>query len=207
MNSSIVKGLIFVTGAAIGSAVTYIFLSKAHKDAKDELIASYEKEIEELNKKAYAGDIPDETQKTPTGEDAMKFKTADKTDYTAAFNPEAAAAVYRPSYESIVMAQATPDSENNKPYLITQEAYEVNHDGYTKFELRYYMDDDYLCDVDDLETPIVDVEAEVGYHNIEIFKNSDAEYIWIKNDKNCSISEIEVYRNGPCPINTIFDPE
>lgn len=208
MNSTTVRGLIFAAGALIGSAVTYILCSKAEKDRRDELVASYEAEIKELHESIYAKDIPQETQEASA--DPMKFKMEDKTDYTAAFKPDAATgpSVNVQSYEEIVRAGSFPGSdEEMNPYLVTQEIFEHNPDGYTQFELQYYIDDDYLCDVDDIETPIMDVEKTVGYDNLEMFKTTDAEYIWVRNDRTKSIMEIEVYRNGPCPINTIFDPE
>ncbi len=207
MNSTTVKGLIFAAGALVGSAVTYILCSKAEKDRRDELVASYEAEIKELNESMYAKDIPQETQEATSTVDPMKFKAEASTDYTSKFNPSEVASPVSASYESFIKAQAHPEEEEVGLVLVTQEVYENNPMGYTKFELRYYMDDDYLCDVNDLETPIMDVQKYVGYENLEVFKNTDEEYIWIANHATKSIYEVEVYRNGPCPINDVFFPE
>lgn len=209
MNTTTMKALIFAAGALVGSAVTYILCSKAAKDRRDELVADYEAEIKELNESIYAKDIPQEAQEAGSVTDPMKFETADKTDYSGYFNSETVhgpATIANP-YENIVRQGSFPGSEDEGPVLVEQEVYENNPDGYTKFELRYYIDDDYLCDVDDIDTPIMDIEKYVGYDNLEVFKRTDAEYIWIINHKTCSIYEVEVYRNCPCPINDIFGPE
>lgn len=207
MNASTVKGVIFIAGALVGSAITYILCSKSAKDNRDELVASYEAEIKKLNEKIYSDDIPQETQEASKTEDPMKFKSEEKVDYTNFFKPENVngPAVNLASYNDIVQSQACPSEDDNTPVLITQEVYETNPMGYTKFELQYYMDDDYLCDVEDMDTPIMDIEKFVGYDNLEVFKQTDEEYIWIINHNTKSLVEVEVYRNGPCPINDLYE--
>lgn len=209
MNTTTIKALIFAAGALVGSAVTYILCSKAAKDRRDELVADYEAEIKELGESIYAKDIPQESQEAGSSTDPMKFKTEERTDYSGYFNPESVNGpkMTANSYENIVRQSSFPGSEDEGPVLVEQEVYEKNPDGYTKFELRYYMDDDYLCDVQDIDTPIMDIEKYVGYDNLSVFRHTDAEYIWIVNHRTCSIYEVEVYRNGPCPINDIFDPD
>lgn len=209
MNTTTMKTLIFAAGALVGSAVTYILCSKAAKDRRDELIADYEAEIKELNESIYAKDIPQESQEAGSSTYPMKFNRGEKTDYSGYFNPEAVDGpkMTASSYENIVRQGSFPGSEDEGPVLVEQEVYENNPDGYTRLELRYYMDDDYLCDVQDIDTPIMDIEKYVGYDNLEVFRRTDAEYIWIVNRKTRCIYEVEVYRNGPCPINDIFDPD
>ena len=209
MTDKVLKGLIFAAGLVVGSAVSYILTSKKYVDERKELIESYEAEIKELNKSMYADDIPDESQPAESAVDPLRVKPENKTDYTSKFVPGNVKGpiIKPPEYNDIIQSSAYAGASDSEPYLVTQETFEHDPDGYTQFELRYYMDDDYLCDVQDLDTPIVDIDKAVGYQNLEVFRTTDAEYIWVRDDNARTVTEIEVYRNGPCPINDIFSPE
>lgn len=209
MTNKVLKGLIFAAGLVVGSAVSYILTSKKYVDERKELIESYESEIKDLNKSMYSDDIPDESQPAESTVDPLRVKPENKTDYTAKFKPEniKGPVIRTPDYNDIVQSSAYAGASDTEPYLVTQEIFEHDPDGYTQFELRYYMDDDYLCDVNDLEEPIVDIDRAVGYNNLEVFRTTDAEYIWVRDDNARTVTEIEVYRHGPCPINDIFTPE
>lgn len=214
--NGVIKGLIFAAGAAIGSAVTAILLAKSYSEKMAEIRQSYEDEITEINKRIFEKDIPHDNKKADDSEveieDPMKFKR-DKSatvDYHGKFNPDLVVApnIKTPDYNDIVQSVSYAGSEDEGgPVLITQEIFDTNPNGFTKSYLRYYQDDDYLCDVNDLETPIADIDYWVGYDNLKVFRDTDEEYIWIAHFDNHTMAEIEVYRNGPCPINDIFDPE
>lgn len=213
--NSVIKGLIFAAGAAIGSAVTAILLAKSYSEKITEIRQSYEDEIAEINKRIFEKDIPQDGEKadnTTDEEDPMKFKRpkADIVDYHGKFDASQSITpvIGAPTYNDIVQSVSYAGSEDEcVPVLITQEIFDTNPHNFTKSYLRYYQQDDYLCDVNDEEEPIVDIDYWVGYDNLKIFKDTDEEYIWIAHFDNHSMAEIEVVRNGPCPINDIFDPE
>ena len=211
--NNVVKGLIFAVGAAIGSAVTAILLAKSYSEKIAEIRQSYEDEIAEINKRIFDKDIPQESTKVEDDAetDPMKFKRSKEadTDYHACFKPNLVVApdIKTPDYNDIVQSVSYAGASDDGPVLITQEIFDTNPNNFTKSYLRYYQDDDYLCSVDDPETPIVDIDYWVGYDNLKVFKDTDEEYIWIAHFDNHTMAEIEVYRNGPCPINDIFDPE
>lgn len=213
--NGVIKGLIFAAGAAIGSAVTAILLAKSYSEKITEIRQSYEDEIAEINKRIFEKDIPQDGEKadnTTDEEDPMKFKRtkADIVDYHGKFDASQSITpvIGAPTYNDIVQSVSYAGSEDEGgPVLITQEIFDTNPHNFTKSYLRYYQQDDYLCDVNDEEEPIVDIDYWVGYDNLKIFKDTDEEYIWIAHFDNHSMAEIEVVRNGPCPINDIFDPE
>lgn len=213
--NSVIKGLIFIGGAAIGSAVTAILFAKSYSEKIAEIRQSYEDEIAEINKRIFEKDIPQDGEKadnTTDEEDPMKFKRpkADIVDYHGKFDASQSITpvIGAPTYNDIVQSVSYAGSEDEGgPVLITQEIFDTNPHNFTKSYLRYYQQDDYLCDVNDEEEPIVDIDYWVGYDNLKIFKDTDEEYIWIAHFDNHTMAEIEVVRNGPCPINDIFDPE
>lgn len=210
-----IKGLIFIGGAAIGSSVTAILLAKSYTEKIAEIRQSYEDEITEINKRIFEKGIPQDGEKADNSadeEDPMKFKRpkADIIDYHGKFDSGQSIkpVIGTPTYNDIVQSVSYAGSDDEGgPVLITQEIFETNPHNFTKSYLRYYQQDDYLSDVNDEEEPIVDIDYWVGYDNLKIFKDTDEEYIWIAHFDNHSMAEIEVVRNGPCPINDIFDPE
>lgn len=213
MTDKAIKGLIFTAGALLGSAVSYIFLSKSYSDKINDLRKSYEEEFQNLSKKLYTNDIPNENVEAHSEDDIdpMKFKRDgnQSTDYTKMFQPSSVPnpVIGTPDYNDIVQAASYAGADDTVPYLVSQDIYDSNPRGYTKFELRYYIDDDYLCDVNELMEAILDIDRFIGYDNLKIFKETDEEYIYVQNDNDRYIAAVEVYRGCPCPINDIYDTE
>ena len=80
-----------------------------------------------------------------------------------------------------------PEEEHDEPYILTVEEFEDGKPGYDSIGLSYYRGDDSL--VDDAEE-LVDVDETVGEENLDVFRRSDQDSIYIRNDRIGVVYEI-----------------
>ena len=208
MNGKLIKGLIFAAGSLVGSAVTFLYLSNKHQKEKQAIIDSYEQEFKEMSK-SLGNDIPDETVEA-THETADMNITPDSVNYGGMFKPDADGPVndiqFTKQYENesvkstlTNIAQATIDGIMG-PVRITRDEFEGGERrDLQRVSVLYYIDDDYLCDADDETETRPDLFMDIGMDNLDIFRYTDAEVIWVMNQKKGCMYEVEVY-HGPCPI-------
>ena len=160
--------------------------------------------------KAAGNDIPDETVPADS-EDATKVKPEMNTNYGGYFKPDSdgplmntVLAQYENYEEEGVkltnMAQAYVDGTMT-PVMVTQAEFESGERrDLERVSVLYYIDDDYICTADDETETRPDLFMAIGLENLEVFRLSDAEVIWVLNQKTGCIYEVEVF-HGPCPIN------
>lgn len=67
----------------------------------------------------------------------------------------------------------------DKPYIITDEEYNNEHDDYDKISLYYYVLDDTLCEEN--EEIIDDIDAVVGYDSLNLLSTQTT--VWVRNER------------------------
>ena len=206
LRSKVINGLIFAVGALVGSAATYVVLSKKFQDEKQSLIDSYELEFKEMSK-SLGNDIPDETVEA---ENVDINAHPGNENYSGYFKPDHDAPIndvtFTKQYEHedvkaslTSIAQATIDGKMG-PVRITREDFEGGERrDLNRVSVLYYIDDDYICDADDETESRPDLFLDIGIDNLDLFKYTDAEVIWVMNQKAGCMYEVEVY-HGHCPI-------
>ena len=215
MNANVVKSLIFLGGALVGSAVTYVLCAKKEKDHVDQVIAEYEEEFRKMSESITADDIPDET--VSADEDPMKFKYDKKTDYTqfAVAEPPTAPSVSHPSYETQILSNSyTNGDHRGRPTTITETAFYGNVWGYVQETLLWYADDECLVyedghsyndegrgeEGDYIDYEPIDIKDKlVGDNNLDLFELCDCSTIYVVNHAEQRLYQIEL-AHGPCPI-------
>ena len=160
MSKNLSNLLMFVVGAAIGSAATYFYVNEYHKKRAD-------KEIEEM-REYYVGryDHEEENNDKPTEEDIRNYSNALE------------------GWEYVNYAhQRTDDEEKeesdkvDKPYVIPPT--EFGELGYREMSLNYYADG-VLTDEDD--NPIEDVDDAVGSGFYKHFVEYEEDSVYVRND-------------------------
>ena len=175
-------------GAGIGSAVTYVCVSKHFAKKADDEIASiralyyHEPEItpepEEEKEQTIINENPDDY-----GSDICKnFKFGEKiTDYTA----------YSKKSESTLSEEEHPtdDEGEDKVYTISSIEYDEDY-VYEKRSVYYYIDDDLVLDEEDEPECIADDGRSLGdYRSLVIngfdvnkFKDTHADTVFVRNE-------------------------
>lgn len=161
MNKNLSNLLIFVVGAAIGSAATYFYVNEYHKKRAD-------KEIEEM-RDYYVGRYEhdeEENNEEPTEEDVRNYSNALE------------------GWEYVNYAHKITDDEEkeetdrvDKPYVIPPK--EFGELGYREMSLNYYADG-VLTDEDD--DPIEDVVDTVGSEFYKHFGEYEEDSVYVRND-------------------------
>ena len=161
MNKNLSNLLIFVVGAAIGSAATYFYVNEYHKKRAD-------KEIEEMREyyvvRYEHGE--EENSEEPTEEDVRNYSNALE------------------GWEYVNYAHKITDDEEkeetdrvDKPYVIPPK--EFGELGYREMSLNYYADG-VLTDEDD--DPIEDVVDTVGSEFYKHFGEYEEDSVYVRND-------------------------
>ena len=163
MSKNLSNLLIFVVGAAIGSAATYFYANEYHKKRAD-------KEIEEM-REYYIGRYDHEEQEEENND---KPKEENIRDYKISLE----------GWEYVDYShKATEDEEEeeddsvDKPYVIPYE--EFGELGYREMSLNYYADG-VLTDEDD--NPIEDIKGTVGAGFYKHFGEYEEDSVYVRND-------------------------
>lgn len=180
MNSTLSKLLIFVSGAAIGSAVTWKIVTDRYSQIIEEELESFKNEIlEELDEvEEDADDIQEEAESSET----------DKTLYSDIIKKGG----YRNYSNRTPAKQVVPEEEKEEiedmggPYVISPDEFDDNDD-YEVVSLVYYSDG-VLADEDD--NMIEDVEGMVGEDSLNHFGEYEDDSVFVRNDERKTDYEI-----------------
>lgn len=170
MNNTLSKLLIFVTGAAIGSAVTWKIITDKYSQIIEEELEEFKNEIlEEL----------DENDEEDVQEEA---KSVD--DAKTAYNDIIEESGYRNYSNRTPAKQVVPEKKEDvedmgEPYIISPDDFD-EHDDYEVESLTYYADG-ILADEDDNE--IEDVEGMVGKGSLNHFGEYEDDSVFVRNDE------------------------
>ena len=171
MSNTLSKVLIFVAGAAVGSAVTYKIAKDRYEKIMKEDTESLKKEFGIIGNKKEEECVEEvdeeepEEEYSPTVEDRHAVAEIISTNgYTS----------YSLTPEEI--AKKMEDVE--KPYVIPPEEYGELYD-YDTIELTYYADG---ILADDGNEPIDDIEGVVGYEALRSFGQYEDDSVHVRND-------------------------
>lgn len=182
MSNTLSKILIFASGAAIGSVVTWKIVTDRYSQIIEEELESIKNEIlEELEEE---DDVEDDIQ------EEVKPTTEDKTTY----NNIVEDAGYRNYSNRTPAKQVIPEEEKKEeeiedmggPYVISPDDFD-EHDGYDAVTLVYYSDK-VLTDEDD--NIIENVEGMVGEESLNHFGEYEDDSVFVRNDERKTDYEI-----------------
>lgn len=176
MDARIVNGIIFVSGAALGSLVTWASVRDKYKKLADEEIASV--------KAVYRPEpiTPDDIQQSEslseTIESVIRYPKREK--YEKKDHPTDYTKYYRHSVTSIPFEKEDEKEKvmEDKPYIIEPEEF-GQLDDYECIGLTWYADGVLADDGDDIVDDINDL---VGNESIETLNEFGADSICVRND-------------------------
>ena len=179
MNSTLSKLLIFVSGAAIGSAVTWKIVTDRYSQIIEEELESFKNEIlAELEEEDDDDDIQEDVESSET----------DKTLYSDIIKKGG----YKNYSNRTPAKQVVPEEEKeeiedmSRPYVISPDEFDDNDD-YEVVSLVYYSDG-VLADEDD--NVIEDVEGMVGEDSLNHFGEYEDDSVFVRNDERKTDYEI-----------------
>lgn len=166
----------FVAGLGVGAVCAKLYLDTKYKQQVDEEISAMreafinkyesEKNVEDQDPDNVAENIINHS--APIRDDAKELKTK--------YHDIAG------SYKEIVK-----NDPNNEPVIISEEEYSEADNKYAFESLDYYIDDGVIMSGED---EIGNAEEILGKENLNEFKNSEEETIYIKNDLFMIIYEV-----------------
>lgn len=183
MKETMEKILIFVTGAAIGSAVTWKLVKTKYEQIAQAEIESVKEVYSAASRKAEEKeDKNDESEPEPEAvEDAQVKYTNEKPDIK-----EYAKLLKNEGYSIDYSGKSKKSSEEpvkeypeDRPYSIKPEDYGEFTD-YEEIELLYYADG-YLAD--DMDCLVDDIDGTVGFDFADYIGEYEDDVAYIRNDK------------------------
>lgn len=160
-----------VTGAAIGSAVTY-------KITKDKFAKLFDKELENMREyylglKQSLGIYDSDEKEEPIQEvESEKPSVIDAETIITNFNYS----VYQESGEEGLVRK---NAERYKPYIIPPDLF-GNDDSYDTETLTYYSDG---VLTDDQDNPIEDIQGMIGNDSLMHFGEYEPDAVYVRNDR------------------------
>lgn len=176
MNNGLSKFLIFTTGAAIGSVVTWKLVKTKYEQIANEEIESVReyyanKDKEKLTDEAY-------------GEDDEETDTAERNETETAmkeYRKIVAGAGYSENVEE------DKDMVDDRPYVISPEDAD-DRDDYELEQLDYYEGDETL--VDSFGDVVEDIDGTVGADFASHFGEYEQDTVYVANDETKTVYEI-----------------
>lgn len=162
MSSMISKIVIFITGAALGSVVTWKLLQKKYDEMLNEEMRSFKKEMREMKEQ--------HNEKIETLNTTIKNMYEDTIQETTSKH-------YRGMLDDLGYAN---DELEPKPYVISPEEVGNTDEDYDLISLNYY-EDGVLAD--DWDEPIEDVERVVGKDSLNHFGEYEDDSVYVRNDR------------------------
>ena len=154
--------LIFASGAAIGSVVTWKLVK-----AKYEQIAN--EEIKEIREYYYG--LSDTNRFSDSDEDLdEEFNEDDKQDYNDILDSN--------GYRNYSNKKEKEEEDVDKPYVISPEEFD-DHEDYETVSLTYYSDG---VLTDERDNVIEDVEGTVGEDSLTHFGEYEDDSVFVRND-------------------------
>lgn len=162
------ESIAFVLGVAAGAIGVKLYLDTKYKQQVDEEISAM--------REAFANKYE---QKEEESEDEEEENSNDILNHSAPVRDDAIE--LKTSYHNIASAykEVVKDDPNNEPVIISAEEYEEADHKYALESLDYYVDDNIMMSGDEEMT---NAEEVLGKDNLEKFKESDEDTIYIKND-------------------------
>ena len=165
MNSKLAKTLIFIAGAAIGSAITWKLTKTKYERIAQEEIDS----VKEVFSKRHVEDTQDE--KISTGSGSVVPEDMTVGEYLKIISDQ--------DYANNNERKEELDSMGfKKPYVIKPEEY-GEADGYDMVSLNYYADG---VLTDDWDVPIENIEYMVGEDFADHFGEYEEDSVFVRND-------------------------
>lgn len=168
MKNKVVNIVMFVLGAAVGSAVTWQYVKKKYEQIAQEEIDSV--------KEVFSYREPDTTIKVDPVQ-ARVEKTEEKPDlseYAARLEKEGYI-----NYSGISTEEKEQESMGSKPYVISPEEF-GEYEEYEKISLSYYADHILADENDEL---VEDVEDVVGFESLTHFGEYEDDSVFVRNDR------------------------
>lgn len=156
MNNKLINALAFLSGAAIGSLVTYYFVKEKYAQIANEEIESYKQERDEARKYLELNSLEEEA----TLEEINQYKSA-----TAKHNYAG----------ETVVATSEPDDK----YVIAPEDFGGEDDEYEQVTLTYYEDG---VLVNDLTNAVQNIDELVGKDNLDSLGEYDDYSVYVRNE-------------------------
>ncbi len=182
MNSKFASFMMFVLGAAVGSAVTWQYIKKKYEQIAQEEIDSV-KEVFSKHKVASQDNEPDENIHIRGRAEQAKDKPS-IAEYTAKLREQ--------GYTNYSNIKSIPDDSDttkkeeeeepmtkDKPYVIPPEEFGEFYN-YEKISLTYYSDQVLADDNDEL---VDDIEDVVGFESLSTFGEYEDDSVFVRNDR------------------------
>lgn len=171
MYRTLSKLFVFAAGAAVGSAVTWKYL----KNRNDQIIASYEQEIDEIrdlyaNRKVANDDIPEEAE-----DESESSKPASRKPDLAEYAKRLQGLGYANTEENI---EEEEERDMDRPYVITPEEFGENEE-YDTATINYYSDKVLAYDWGAL---VEDVDDVIGADSLNHFGQYEPDSVYVRND-------------------------
>ena len=172
MSNALSKILIFASGAAIGSVVTWKIITDKYSQIIEEELETVKNEIlEELDEKdEFEDDVPEDT------EDVTAYNGIIKNRGYMNYSNRTPAKQVVPEEKKEEEEEEIEDMD--KPYVISPDDFEDNDD-YDVVSLMYYSDK-ILADEDD--NVIEDVEGTVGEDSLKHFGEYEDDSVFVRDD-------------------------
>lgn len=165
------EGIAFTVGVAVGAVGVKLYLDTKYKAQVQEEMAA----IREAYQNKYAATDKEE----PEGEGAEEETKGDRLNHSAPIREDAEK--LKTNYQAITDAytKVAKDDPNNDPVIITPEEYADADEKYALEAFDYYPADDIMMSGDEEVDNAADL---LGKENLEEFKASDEDTMYIKND-------------------------
>lgn len=181
MTSMLSKIVIFITGAALGSVVTWRLLQKQYDERVNEEMMAFKKaqrdekmeKLEQMNAdlmekkeelrvyETTVNDHYDEPREEPNAPIEKNWKTTSE------------------HYRGL-LDEMGYNADEPKPYVISPEEFGDNVDDYELISLNYY-EDGVLAD--DWDEPIEDIDKVVGKDSLTHFGEYEDDSVYVRNDR------------------------
>lgn len=178
MNNKLINIIIFITGAAIGSAITWKIIKTKYEHIANEEIESV-KEVFSKKYKALSQSIEDTVPGLEEFSDDSEKVSEQPNKIFANTKPDI--------HEYTVMLKGQGYLENSidevndmeKPYVIEPDEF-GEMDGYDVISLTYYSDKVLTDELDEL---VEDVDNVVGYDSLNHFGEYEDDSVFVRNDR------------------------
>ena len=186
MSKTIDYVVVFVAGLTAGVLCTKEYWKNEYRLRAEEEIASvkavFSKRYEKENKKEQEPTVTDGNSVPAVEKTMVDFgysgKPEDQTDYRKFYESEEVKPDIKEKVE-VEMAKREAPSEQDKPFLISEEDYSETMEQYDKMSCTFYMPDKLV--VDDLSREVVEPDV-IGEENIEYLFKTNQETVWVRND-------------------------
>lgn len=169
MGETINKALIFVAGAAVGSAITWKVVKTKYEHISNEEVNTI--------REYYANKKEDTFKEESVSADVVKAETnkPDITQYASKLKEEGYT-----NYSDISTKTVEPEEiEEDEPYVIPPEEFGEFED-YDTINLTLYADG---CLADDFDELLEDADEAVGWSNLKEMGKYEPDALHIRNDK------------------------